>query len=133
MLRAVSTGVASQNAVAKALFQLLGANMQSAADQAMTQLFSGSIWVPTLITFTWASGAFNTACAGGIYTAAAKGGTAIVAAGQSYAALTGANTALAAAIAAAGPFANTVPILSLTTANGAALTANVVIWGNVLQ
>ena len=119
------------SSTAQLLFQFLGANHAITTDQTFTKVFSGTIWTPLSITDTWVSGAFNTACAGGIYTAAAKGGTAIVAAGQSYAALTGAGTALNAAIAASGPFSVT-PIFSLTTANSAALTGNLFIWGVII-
>jgi len=123
-------GLAS-TAVAQALFTLNGANMQLTTDQSMVKNFTGTYWLPVAITTIWASGAFNTGCAGGIYTAASKGGTAIVAAAQSYAALTGSGTTISLAIASAGPWGVT-PILSLTTGNSAALTANFVVWGVVL-
>jgi hypothetical protein len=124
-------GVAAGN-TAQLLFQVLGANHAITTDQQFTKMFIGATWVPLSITDTWVSGAFNTACTGGMYTAAAKGGTAIVAAAQSYAALTGAGTALNAAIAASGPFNNITPFFSLTVANGAALTGNVYIWGVII-
>lgn len=117
--------------VSQALFTLNAANMQLTSDQSLVKNFTGTYWLPQSITVIWASGAFNTSCAGGIYTAASKGGTAIVAAAQSYAALTGSGTAINIAIAAAGPWGVT-PILSLTTGNGAALTANFTVWGVVL-
>lgn len=126
-----SIGGLSSSSVSQALFTLTGANMTLTTDQTFTKLMSGTIFVPQLITAVWASGAFNTACAGGIYTAATKGGTAIVAAAQSYAALTGSGTSVNCAIAASGPFSVT-PILSLTTGNTGALTANFTIWGVIL-
>jgi hypothetical protein len=74
-----------------------------------------------------------TTAAGGIYQAAGKAGTAIVAAAQAYATLTGPNLALDLTLAAGATVyaANTQPILSLTTPQGAAATANVFIYGDV--
>jgi hypothetical protein len=115
------------------LFVLNSANLTLTTDQTMTQVFAGTFYVVQVIGVVWASGAFGTACAGGIYTATAKGGTAIVAAGQSYAALTGSGTAVNDVIAAAGPFNATPIYFSLTTGNTGALTANVSVWGCVLQ
>ena len=128
MLRAIS---ASGSNVAQALFTIVGANMQSTSDQTLTKVATVNTYIPTIISVVWVSGAFNTACAGGLYTAATKGGTAIVAAAQSYAALTGSGTSVNCAIAATGPFTAT-PILSLTTGNSAALTATFVVWGVIL-
>lgn len=125
-------GVTAQNNLVQLLYQITGANMQLTSDQTLTKVYqTGTLWIPTAIATAWASGAFNTACAGGIYTAASKGGTAIVAAAQSYAALTGSGTGVLDAIASSGPFTAT-PILNLTTGNGAALTANVLIYGIVI-
>ena len=77
------------------------------------------------------SGAFGTACIGGIYSAATKGGDAIVAATQSWAALTGAGTAVAATIAnlLQTKVETATPNLSLTTGNTGALTADFFILG----
>lgn len=112
-----------------------GANMNVTTDQAFdmspgwTSLFSFRI---TKITAEGASLSLTTA-AGGIYPAASKAGTAIVAAGQAYSALTSSALALDLTIAAA----NTVyapgvqPILSLTTGQGVAAVANFYIFGDV--
>ena len=83
------------------------------------------------ITMTNASISLTTA-AGGIYTAASKGGTAVVAAAQTYAALTSATVTLDLTIAAAGQNVITAAnplFLNLTTAQGAAATSDIYIYG----
>lgn len=113
------------------LFSISAADMELTTDQQFTKLFTGTLWIPTQIVAVRASGAFGSACAGGIYTAASKAGTAIVAAGQSWAALTGANTTVLATLATqAGQTAT--PYLSLTTGNTGALTATIYIYGVIL-
>lgn len=74
-----------------------------------------------------------TTAAGGIYTAASKGGSAIVAAAQAYSGLASLATGLDLTIAAAGaqPLTTT-PILSLTTAQGAAATVDLYIMGFIV-
>jgi hypothetical protein len=111
------------------LFYLPQADMTATTDQTTYQVFSGTLYIPKYIDVLRRSGAFGTACAGGIYTAASKGGSAIVAAGQSYAALTGANKTVPAAIAITDTVFSAIPILSLTTGNTGALRADVYIWG----
>lgn len=111
------------------LYVLRGANMTLATDQTFIKVGQFTNYVPTNVVAVWRLGAFGTACAGGIYTAAAKGGTAIVAAGQSYAALTAVGTAVNATIAATSNYFNVTPILSLTTGNTGALTADFYIFG----
>ena len=74
-----------------------------------------------------------TTAAGGIYTAASKGGSAIVAAAQAYSTLASLATGLDLTIAAAGAQPLTgVPILSLTTAQGAASLVNIYIKGIIV-
>lgn len=77
------------------------------------------------------SGAFGVACLGGIYTGASKGGTAIVAAAQSYAGLTGAGKIADLSLVAA--VATDILDLSnlyvnLSTANTGALVADFYLW-----
>lgn len=74
-----------------------------------------------------------TTAAGGIYTAASKGGSAIVASGQAYTALASLATGLDLTIAAAGlqPLTTT-PYLSLTTGQGAASTVDLYILGFIV-
>lgn len=128
-------GVATipSNYIMQRLFVLPAANMQLTTDQPFTKLFSGTLWDPQTIVADWQSGAFNTACAGGIYAGANKTGTIISPAGQSYSALTGANTQQNCAIQAFTITFSVTPILSLTTGNSAALTANLYIYGFVFD
>jgi hypothetical protein len=115
------------------LFSISGADMTLTTDQAFTKLFTGTLWIPTQIVAVRATGAFGSACAGGIYPAAAKAGTAIVAAGQSWAALTGANTSVLATLNTQAVQTTILPYLSLTTGNTGALTANIFIYGVVVD
>lgn len=90
------------------LFLLRNANMRTTQDQPFTRVFNGLTWDPMFITAVWKSGAYNTACLGGIFTLPAKGGNAIVGVGQSYSGLTGANTHVNCTIqASTTTFANT--------------------------
>lgn len=112
--------------------RLIGANMNVTTDQQIPIICPArhfiiqSIWVST------ASISLTTA-AGGVYTAASKGGTAIVAAGQAYSGLTAAavnaaGSALALTLATGattGLFDLSSIYFSLTTAQGAAATANI--------
>jgi len=121
------------NDVSQRLFVLRGANMAITTDQPFTKIFQGTKWDPQTIVANWVSGAFNTACAGGIYIGASKSGTVVSPATQSYAALTGANTQANCAIQAFSTTFSTTPILSLTTGNTGALTCDIFIYGFVLD
>jgi hypothetical protein len=110
---------------------LRGANFNSTADQPMA--------VPPQIAAYQITGVIVTNCstsltlaAGGVYPAASKGGTAIVAAAQLYSALTG-STVLLGLTVAATPLvtrynAGTL-YLSLTTAQGGAATCDLYVIG----
>lgn len=111
------------------LYILRGANMQLNTDQSFTKVFTGTTWDPYFVTANRVTGAFSVACAGGIFTAAGKGGSAIVAVGQTYTGLTGANTHTNCLIQASTTTFSVTPILSLTTGNSAALTADFFIYG----
>lgn len=111
------------------LFVLRNANFAISTDQQFTRVFSGNTWDPFFITANQTSGAFSGTCAGGIFTLPSKGGSAIVAVGQSWAAMTGAFTHVNATIQAATTTFTTTPYLSLTTPNGAPLTGDVFIFG----
>jgi hypothetical protein len=111
------------------LFQLTAANMNITTDQAFTKLLGFTNFLITRIRAVNSSGSLTTA-AGGIYTGAAKAGNAIVAAGQAYATLTGATIGMDLTIAAVGNGLQTVtPILSLTTGQGSAMTADFYVLG----
>lgn len=120
------------------LYQLLGADMTLTTDQVLTVrpgLRAFTNYVITEIFVVRASGAFGTACAGGIYDTAAKAGNAWVAAGQSYAALTGAKKIVKPTLGAiAGTeYAVSAPILALTTGNTGALTADIYVRGVIVD
>jgi hypothetical protein len=116
------------------LFRLIGANMNVTTDQALVPYLwtPGQNYLIKRIRVVNASLSLTLA-AGGIYTAASKAGNAIVAAAQAYSALTGATIGLDATIAAVGNGLQTVtPILSLTTAQGAAATADFYVFGALI-
>ena len=120
--------------VEQVLFKLVGANMNVTTDQSFTPIGNQApiSYVITRIRTVNASTSLTTA-AGGIYTAASKGGNALVAAGQAYSTLTGATIGLDLTVAAVGAGLQTVtPILSLTTGQGAAATADMYIFGMIL-
>ena len=113
------------------LFVLRSANMQSTADQAFSKLFSGTRYVITKVTALRKTGGTSVACAGGIYTEAAKAGSMLVDVTQSWVALTGAEKIVSATLPALiGTDAQTAtPYLSLTTGSTAAATADLFIHG----
>ena len=117
------------------LATLIGANMNITTDQPFTSNFDlGSLsYAVSKILVTNASISLTTAV-GGIYTAAAKGGTAIVAADQVYSALTSPTSLLSLTITAAGSGSvwSVDPILSLTTPQGAAATADFYLIGDII-
>lgn len=112
---------------------LTGANMNSTADQAIPLRLPGATkYIVEKIVVTNASASLSLA-AGGIYTAASKGGTAVVAAAQVYSALSGASKALSLTLAAlTDVLTATSLILSLTVAQGGAATADVYVFGRLL-
>lgn len=121
---------------AQKLYILETANMAVDTDQPFTKVFSGTTYVITKIVGVRVSGAFNTACAGGIYNGTGKpAGGVLVAAAQSWANLTGAGKMVDCTLAALNgtDFQAATPYLSLTTANGAALVAKIHIFGFCLD
>jgi hypothetical protein len=112
---------------AKPLFALIGANMNVTTDQPLVRQWGFTNYIIDRIVVTNASISLTTA-AGGVYSAASKGGTAIVAAGQVYSALTSAPVVLALTLGNTNRRSET-PILSLTTGQGAAATANIYVFG----
>ena len=116
--------------VQQLLFKLLAANMQSTADQAFAKIYGGSAYEISSIVARQRSGAASVVCAGGVYDAAAKGGNAVVAAGQSWVTLANGIivTATLAALTGTTLLANT-PFLSLTTGSTAVCTADLYIFG----
>lgn len=116
------------------LGRIIGANMNVSTDQpfVLTNWAALNSFRITKITAKNASTSLTTA-AGGVYTAASKGGTAIVAAGQVYTSLSAATIALDLTLAAGTTVyaKGGAPILSLTTPQGAAVTADLYLFGDV--
>jgi hypothetical protein len=112
--------------------QLLTANLNVTTDQAMAVNQAGTYIVDKIIITNVSTSLALGLAAGGFYTAASKGGTAIVGAGQVYTALTGATVFLNPTIAAGGTFTAQTLYFSLTTGNGSAATADILIFGFVL-
>ena len=108
---------------------LVGANFNITTDQEIT-LKSGT-WRITKIQTTNASTSMTTA-AGGFYSAASKGGVAIVAASQAYSGMVNPGDIVTCTIAA---YANAVTQLffALTTGQGAAATADIYVYGVRIQ
>jgi hypothetical protein len=117
---------------------LIGANMNSTADQIITMFSNPSKYIIRRIVVANASISLTTA-AGGVYTAASKGGVAVVAAAQAYSSLTSSALFLDLTLSTSGSASTTVKssipnlYLSLTTAQGAAATADVYVYGDILQ
>lgn len=110
----------------------IGVNMNATTDQAITMVNGGHKFRISKITVLNASVDLTTA-AGGVYPAASKGGTAIVANSQAYTALSATNYALDLTLVATPAktvyAADQALYLSLTTAQGAAATADIYVFG----
>ena len=133
-MASTSKGEFKTTDVVQLLFTKTGADMQSTGDQTFTMQGSVGTYVLTKVVARWASGATTVACAGGIYTAAAKGGSALVAAAQSWINLTGARKIVDGTLAAVvGTDEQTAtPILSLTTGSTGAATADLALYGVIV-
>jgi hypothetical protein len=113
------------------LFTLKGANFNANTDQQLTAYFSGK-WRAKRIVITNASISLTSAV-GGFYTAASKGGSALVANTQVYSSLTTALLALEATLALPSlVLAPGTPLyLSLTTPQGGGATGDIYVYGDV--
>ena len=110
----------------------VGLNMNVTTDQLIpiTRIGSKKYQI-TRIVVTNASVSLTTA-AGGIYQAASKAGTAIVANSQAYSALTAATTTLDLTLAINRTYTLNNLYFSLTTAQGAAATADIYVYGYII-
>ena len=118
------------------LFKGINLNMQAVTDQALTALSPATAYVVTRVIAIRRSGGAAVTCAGGIYTGAAKTGTAIVAMGQSWLNLTAANKiviATLAGVAATDAQTSTTQFFSLTAGSMAACTADLYMLGIALN
>lgn len=130
-----SAGTVPASAIAgqQCLAFLSGANLNSTADQHLTVVALGANAVIRRIVAYTGAGTV-TLVAGGVYTAASKGGTAVVAAGQSWSTVSS-SVSLDLTVAAGvltGPITLSNLYLSLTTAAGSAATCNIAVFGDVL-
>jgi hypothetical protein len=111
---------------------LKSANMNVTTDNTIPINVAGAAkYAVTSILVTNASISLTTA-AGGVYPAASKGGTPLVAAGQAYSALTTATSLLALTLAAAATnttYTAANLFLNLTSAQGAGATADIYVFG----
>lgn len=114
------------------LFQLLGANFQSTADQIFTKVFSGTEFSIADVRAIRRTGGATVACLGGVYTGPNKSGSSMVSAAQSWLGLTGALGTVLAGIALQSSTSSTL-YLSLTTGSIGACTADVIVSGVVLS
>lgn len=117
------------------LCKITSANMNVTTDQACAIPAAITAWAPTAIWVTNCNATLaGGLAAGGFYTAASKGGTAIVAAVQVYTGLTTATIILPLTIATGLTTRFTVAsaFFSLTVANGSAVTCDVYLLGQDL-
>lgn len=127
-----ATGQVTGTGITQLLGKLVGANMNVTTDQLIPITRIGTQkYLITKIVVTNASVSLTTAV-GGIYQAASKAGTAIVANSQAYSALTAATTALNLTLAINRTYTLDNLYFALTTAQGAAATADIYVFGEIL-
>ncbi|MCY1166636.1 hypothetical protein D9M73_65820 [compost metagenome] len=114
------------------LWRLIGADMNVTTDQAFAKAFSFGNFVIDKIVAMNASASLTLA-AGGIYTAASKGGVAIVAAAQLYSSLTAAAKAVSLALANTDKRSDSAIFLNLTVPQGVPATCDIYIIGTALS
>lgn len=118
------------------LGELISANMNSTADQQIVMFSAPAKYIVRRIVVTNASISLTTAV-GGIYPQVSKGGTAIVANSQAYSGLTATSRfidlTIASGYTSGGSILTAKSIyLSLTTPQGAAATADVYVYGDIV-
>ena len=118
------------------LGQLISANMNSTGDQQIVIFSAPAKYIIRRIVATNASISLSTAV-GGIYPAVSKGGTAIVANSQVYSGLTASgkfvDLTVASGYTSGGDVLTVKSIyLSLTTPQGAAATADIYVYGDIV-
>lgn len=117
---------------AQLLYRGVGLDFNSTADQLLAKLHAFPV-VHLLNAYVSKPSASIASAVGGLYTASAKGGVAVVAASQTYTGVTGTGLGVAIGIANAGreEMAIAALYLSLTTPQGSAATANYTLigWG----
>lgn len=119
----------------KMIAKLVGANLNVTTDQAMVMFGALKYIIRRIVATNVSTDISLGSTAGGIYTAAAKGGTTVVGAGQLYTGLTAATKFIDLTLAAgvtSDTLAATQLYFSLTAANGSAATADIYVFGEVL-
>lgn len=112
------------------LYQLLGADMNTTADQPFVKMHNHAAY--SLQFFRAMNASINmTTAAGGVYTGAAKSGITLVAASQVYTTLTAPAKGQALTVVAADTTGRLTadPIFSLTTPQGVAATCDLYVLG----
>jgi len=117
------------------LFVARSANFQLTTDQAFTKIGTFTNYMPTVIVALGTSGASTVACTGGVYTGASKAGSALVAAAQSWIGLSAAGKMVVSALAVitTTDVQTATPNLSLTVGSTGAVTADIFIFGTILD
>lgn len=110
------------------LFRATAANFNSTADQALTKVGTFTQYVVSRIVVLNASISL-TAAVGGVYTAAAKAGVQVIAAAQTYNGLTSGVSTLTPPLTNTDKRTEAGLFLSLTTPQGAAATADILVYG----
>ena len=122
------------------LFKVTDADMQSTSDQVFTKLVSFNEAVPVLMTAVPKTGVASGTCNGGVYSAAAKGGSVLLPSTASWIGISAVSSPKA--FQTFGAFTGgtnmvksvmtTAPYLSLTTGSSTACTADVYIYGFIV-
>jgi hypothetical protein len=131
-----SAGPGLEFGAVRRLFVGRSMDLQSTADQVMSKQFSGTLYRITDIVAVGKTGGASVACLGGIYTATSKGGSVLVSAAQSWLGVSAADKMAQATLAGLlSTDAQTVATLyfSLTTGSTAACTADVFVYGQILD
>ncbi len=122
-----------ENAV-QLLFVLRSANMAITTDQAFTKVFTGTSYVATSVVAKRKTGGASVACAGGIYDTASKAGVVLAANTTNWVSL----SSTVPVILGTSDLNKVLPttanaFLSLTTGSTAACTADVFIYGIIVD
>lgn len=134
---AIASPLVVEKGTARILFKLIGANMNSTADQQFTKVGTFTSWTPV------SNGAYKlvnpsislSTAAGGVYSAASKGGDQLVASSQTYstAGTVGTSSQAMTGSSLGNGVRTETPYLSLTTGQGVAATADIYIFGTPLS
>lgn len=126
--------VVNASNTAQLLFVIRSANMQATTDQVFTKTFSGTKYRILDVMAVRKTGEASGTCAGGIYDAPSKSGNVVVGVGQSWVTLaTNVNVVPTTAAAVATTVLTTPLYLSLTTGSTTACTADIFVYGYIID